>query len=212
MFLSLYALWQKQTRVVFIFLVLGGIFPWFVMSLLDFIQGSQRSTVGRYLIGCYPFIQLAIAYGLKIVWRQTKRWCYLFFIPLLTCFLLSNTINAFQLTSWSKNPSIDLGEIINHISQANTPFILMDRGDSYTNFGNLMALNYFLPPTVQYALLDYPPETEILEQFLQLPRGDTFVYEPTKALKTELINLNYRLDLVPNTNGFFALKPSHGIK
>jgi uncharacterized membrane protein len=78
--LAFYTLVRRCDRSVWLFVVTATVVPFLVLVLPDLVLGSRRSAVSRYLISCYPGIQLAIAYLIAI--KLSPKPHYLNRIPL----------------------------------------------------------------------------------------------------------------------------------
>jgi uncharacterized membrane protein len=61
---SVYLLYRRTTLGVWGFVILSFLVPFLLLALPDLVLGGKRSAVSRYLISCFPAIQLAVAYGL----------------------------------------------------------------------------------------------------------------------------------------------------
>lgn len=78
---SLYYLCRRCDRSVWLAIVTSIAVPFLLLALPDLIMGGKRSAVSRYLISCYPGIQLAVAYLLatqlvnrpQFIWRSPNR-------------------------------------------------------------------------------------------------------------------------------------------
>ena len=73
--LAFYTLYKRCDRSVWLFVWTSTIVPFLVLALPDLMLGSRRSAVSRYLIACYPGVQLAIAFFLAT--RLTPKPHYL---------------------------------------------------------------------------------------------------------------------------------------
>jgi uncharacterized membrane protein len=61
---SVYTVCRRCDRSTWLLIVTSILVPFLLLVLPDLITGGKRSTVSRYLISCYPGIQLAVAYFL----------------------------------------------------------------------------------------------------------------------------------------------------
>ncbi|MGA7935380.1 MAG: glycosyltransferase family 39 protein [Kovacikia sp.] len=61
---SIYTICRRCDRSTWLLIVTSILVPFLLLVLSDLIAGGKRSTVSRYLISCYPGIQLAVAYFL----------------------------------------------------------------------------------------------------------------------------------------------------
>ncbi|HEY9727000.1 MAG TPA: glycosyltransferase family 39 protein [Chroococcales cyanobacterium] len=109
--LAIYAVCRQTPRSTWLFILITIFVPFLLLALPDMLVGGKRSTVSRYLISCFPGLQLAVAYLLanKIVvgqwlWRGVT-------VLLLAGSIASCTVSAFSDTWWDKDLSYSNAEV-----------------------------------------------------------------------------------------------------
>jgi uncharacterized membrane protein len=146
------------------------------LMLTDFIVGGYRLTAfARYLIPSYLGFQLAMSYLLTVKitsasvnWRQ-KLW------QLATLVVLSTAVASCAVSSqaenwWNKGDQASfMMPIARIINQANSPFLISDRG----TIGEILPFLYRLNPNVGLQRLDEGNTPKIPDGF-----KDIFVYKP----------------------------------
>jgi uncharacterized membrane protein len=186
MLASLYTLYRRCDRSIWLFIFTSILIPFLLLVIPDLLLGGRRSAISRYLIPCYPGIQLAIAYTLSsgLTLRpqyfsrtktliqtlrnsiatpytlqptphlRLKQWFWRIVVSLLiAASLVSLTVSAMADTWWNKVPSYFNAEIARQINAVPSPLVISDRGDDFTNTGDLLSLSYRLHPTVRLLLL-----------------------------------------------------------
>ncbi|HEY9601692.1 MAG TPA: glycosyltransferase family 39 protein [Allocoleopsis sp.] len=109
--LAIYVVCRQTPRTTWLFILLTIFVPFLLLALPDLLEGGKRSTVSRYLISCFPGLQLAVAYLLanKIIvgqwlWRGVT-------VLLITGSIASCTVSAFSDTWWDKDLSYSNAEV-----------------------------------------------------------------------------------------------------
>ncbi|NEP89844.1 MAG: glycosyl transferase family 39 [Okeania sp. SIO2C2] len=165
--------------------ILTSIFiPFIILVIPDLVGGGVRSAITRYLIPCFPAIYLSVAYLLgryldrenSTLFREQKYWRIVLAI-LLTASIASCTVSAFSDTWWNKTVSYFNGEVAKKINASDSPILLSDVGDGYTNTGDLISLSYILDDDVRLLLLNNSPNFEIVEN-----ESEIFVFRPSERL------------------------------
>jgi uncharacterized membrane protein len=175
-------LYKSNYRIAFVFLVISSFFPFLFLAITDLISLTNRSTVTRYLVGCFPTIYIAVAYFFSDRFSRTsKLWRGIFALVIIGA-LLSNDKNARSESSWAIPPSSWNGEIARKINTVPAATLISDRGDNWTNLGDILSINYRIDPDVRYYLTSYPPDIEKLERALQNASGDVFLFRPSTPL------------------------------
>ncbi|MGD1806109.1 glycosyltransferase family 39 protein [Dapis sp. BLCC M126] len=181
--------------------ILTSIFvPFIILVIPDLLGSGKRSTVPRYLISCFPAIYLSVAYLLaKYLGRENptlfgkqKYWRVVLAI-LLTASIASCTVSAFSDTWWNKIPSYFNAKVAKKVNASDSPILLSDVGDNYTNTANLISLSYILDDDVRLLLLSNSPNLEIVEN-----KSEIFVFRPSgklgKALQTKQLEFESIVD------------------
>ncbi len=181
--LCLYGRWSTKW-----FILTAIIVPFLCLALPDLIIGGKRSATSRYLISCFPAVQLTVAYwfgryprslsrfaiGKQIFWQTSLA-------LLLAASIMSCTVSAFSRTWWSKDLSYFNTEVANLINSITNPLVISDIGDDYTNTGDLISLSYLLHNDVKLLLLSQTPQLDLLKNF-----PSPFVFRPSQRLRHHL--------------------------
>lgn len=190
---SFYFVCRNTPRFIYLFiLTLVGVTAG-ALVLPDFILGTERLLVGRYLIPLYLGIQLAVAHLLasqisSVSFSKRKLWqgimIVLISVGLVSCIFISQS----QL-SLSKLQNGDNPQIARIINQSPRPLVISDMSDR-DNPGYLVSLSHSLDRKVRLRLITSPNQ-------LQIPDGftDIFLYNPASTLRNELNN-NYKVEQV----------------
>lgn len=181
---------QTLPRPVWLF-VWTGLLPWLLLAVADVLWGGQRSTVSRYLISCYPSLQLAVAYGLSTLFSQghwhplKRRWIGLGVAGLLAIAALTSlTASAAAFSWWNKNSSYFNDQIAQRIQAIDAAIVLTDVGDDFTNTGDLISLSYLLPAQTPLLPLKLPLSAPTLSQ--QWAGKTAIVFRPSQRLRESL--------------------------
>lgn len=177
----------RQPLRVWLFLYTAAWVPFLLLALPDLVLGGKRSAVSRYLISCFPAVQLAVAhlfssklFGHSAVSHSThsklnsaisvKPGSRLWPVVLALTFgasLVSCGVSAAAETWWSKDLSYFNAEVIQRVNRATAeaeqagaalPVLLADMGDDYTNMGDLVAISYSLRPETRLFLVSAQPD------------------------------------------------------
>lgn len=183
--------WTRSSTWLFI---LTSIFvPFLILALPDIILGGKRSAVSRYLISCFPGVQLAVAYLLASRVKSQQRFWQVVLALVFTASIASCTVSAFSDTWWSKDLSYFNAEVaknINKDAMANRSIkdtiVISDRGNDFTNMGDLLSLSYLLDKDVRLMLLSQSPDMELLNKY-----SAPLVFRPSEKLRSAL-KLNQR--------------------
>jgi uncharacterized membrane protein len=224
--LAFYTLVQRCDRSVWLFVFTATVVPFLVLALPDLILGTRRSTVSRYLISCYPGIQLAIAhliatklspkphYLSRIPMRSTasrfrlrftpymltfiNRWFWrVVLLSLFTASVVSCTVSAASDTWWHNVPSYSNAAAARRINAAPSPLMLSDQGDDFTNLGDLISLSYRLNPNVRILLLNQEANWVTTESFKsQIDGATVLAFRPSNQLRRSLERSHGTLQLV----------------
>lgn len=171
--------------------------PFLLLALPDLILGGKRSAVSRYLISCYPGIQLAVAYLLCAVLARSKRLGYGLLVLVFTGSIVSCTVSAAADTWWNKDLSYFNAEVIRLVNaEANagaaaSPVLLSDMGDDYTNMGDLVSLSYGLRPSVRLYLAAQPADLTPLT-----PEPTVLVFRASQKLEAAVTQQGWQLEPV----------------
>lgn len=166
------------------FILATALGPFLLLAIPDFILGGSRSTVTRYLLGAFPGLQLAIAYGLAYLSRRRPRQMAALWGFILACSLTSGLLSARAETWWVKGVSYHNSAVADYLHGLPSPLVITDRGDSFLNKGNLLSLSYRLAADVMVLPLPYPAQENRLPQAVSLAeaKGTLLVYYPSQTL------------------------------
>jgi len=214
--LSLYSLWRQTDRKTWLFILTSIAVPFVLLALPDLVLGGKRSAISRYLIPCYPSIQLAVAYFLStqlaiqtqyLSRRDTyiealrrsqtphwlrfpdrarlKRWCWrLVLASVAIASLLSLTVSALSFSWWNKDLSYFNDRVAHQINMVSAPLVISDRGDDYTNTGDLISLSYQIRPDVPLLLVNLDTAWMGPDQLrTELSGHSVLVFRPSSELK-----------------------------
>lgn len=177
-FAAIYTVCRRTNRRTGLFIATSIFVPFFLLALPDLILGGKRSSVTRYLISCFPGIQLAVGYFLskkilngKWIWRGVLA-------LLITGSIASCTVSAMSDTWWSNVPSYFNAEVARRINASSSPLLLSDEGNDHTNLGDLISLSYLLHPEVRLLLLRQPPDLKWLPN-----QSNAFIFRPSELLR-----------------------------
>jgi uncharacterized membrane protein len=70
---AIYKICKGKTSSNWLFVLRAIFVPFVMLALPDLIIGGQRSAVSRYLISCFPGVQLAVAYLLANSVKNRQR-------------------------------------------------------------------------------------------------------------------------------------------
>lgn len=178
---ALYVVYRRLPRTTSLLVLANSLLPFLMLVLPDLVVGGKRSAVSRYLISCYPGIQLVVAYllaaglaGGKAFWR----WVITLTIAVS---LLSLGVSASADTWWNKDLSYFNAEVLQRVNaetEKNNPVLVSDLGDDFTNTGDLMSLSYGFKPNVKLFLVGQPANLEPLQR-----EADILVFRPSVKLK-----------------------------
>ncbi|MGD1704455.1 hypothetical protein [Dapis sp. BLCC M229] len=96
---------------------------------------------------------------------------------MLTASIASCTISAFSDTWWNKSISYFNAEVAKKVNGSDSPILLTDLGDDYTNTANLISFSYILDDKVRLLLLSKSPNLEMVEN-----ESEIFVFQPSGKL------------------------------
>ena len=186
--------WTRSSTLLFI---LTSIFvPFLLLALPDLILGGKRSAVSRYLISCFPGVQLAVAYLLACYLKTQQRFWQVILALVFTASIASCTVSAFSDTWWSKDLSYFNAEVAKNINKeviANRSIkdtiVISDRGNDFTNMGDLLSLSYLLDKDVRLMLLSQSPDMELLTKY-----SAPLVFRPSEKLRSALKRNQRRLE------------------
>ncbi|MBD1884839.1 glycosyltransferase family 39 protein [Microcoleus vaginatus] len=193
---ALYTICRRVSTSTWLFIVTSILVPFLILALPDLILGGKRSAVSRYLISCFPGVQLAVAYLLASNVKTQQRLWQVILALVFTASVASCTVSAFSDTWWSKDLSYfnaEVAKIINKEVIANRSIkdtiVISDRGNDFTNMGDLLSLSYLLDKEVRLMLLSQSPDMEMLNKY-----SAPLVFRPSEKLRSALKQNQRRLE------------------
>jgi uncharacterized membrane protein len=165
--------------------------PFFILVVPDLVLGGKRSGVTRYLISCFPGVQLAVAFLLadkllvgQWIWRGI-------IILLFTSSIASCTVSAFSDTWWSKDLSYFNPVVARAMNAETNQPIISEIGDDFTNTGDLISLSYLLRHDTPMYLLKKPFNPQLLQAY-----SASLVFRPSQQLCHAFEQKQIRLESV----------------
>ena len=193
---AIYKICRRTSSSTWLFILTSIFVPFLLLALPDIILGGKRSAVSRYLISCFPGVQLAVAYLLACYLKTQQRFWQVILALVFTASIASCTVSAFSDTWWSKDLSYfnaEVAKIINKEAIANRSIkdtiVISDRGNDFTNMGDLLSLSYLLDKDVRLILMSQSPEIEMLNKY-----SAPLVFRPSEKLRSALKQNQRRLE------------------
>jgi uncharacterized membrane protein len=195
--LSVYTVFKKTNNLTKLFLLTFIFVPFLLLAVPDLLVASRRSSVTRYLISCFPGIQLAVAYFLTTTaitfYKQQKLWRSGLAL-LFTCSIISCSVSAFADTWWCKGVSYSNAAAAKEINKSQSAIVVSDRGDGSLGKGNLISLSYILNNNVRILPLSFPPDLEVVKEIERKTNSDLFLFKPSakfwQAFKSKKLPTN----------------------
>ncbi len=204
---------DKSTQITYnvnaLFIVTSIFVPFLLLAIPDLVLGALRSSVSRYLISCFPAVQLAVAFfATRCLTQLPRRYMYkLGILVLMTGSIASCTVSALSNTWWHKVPSYHNAEISDRVNSFTNPVLVSDIGDDYTNTGDLISLSYSLDPKVQLLLLNRPTDWNFALKTIKNPAATILIFRPSKKLLDSLPPGSLDLIYPPGRLLQFSIKP-----
>ncbi|MCZ0900450.1 glycosyl transferase family 39, partial [Microcoleus sp. HI-ES] len=193
---ALYKICRWASTSTWLFILTSIFVPFLILALPDLILGGKRSAVSRYLISCFPGVQLAVAYLLACYLKTQQRFWQVILALVFTASIASCTVSGFSDTWWSKDLSYFNAEVAKNINKeaiANRSIkdtiVISDRGNDFTNMGDLLSLSYLLDKDVRLMLMSQSPEIEMLNKY-----SAPLVFRPSEKLRSALKQNQRRLE------------------
>jgi uncharacterized membrane protein len=195
---AIYQVCRLTRSSTWLFILTSIFVPFLLLALPDLILGGKRSAVSRYLISCFPGVQLAVAYLLACYLKTQQRFWQVILALVFTASIASCTVSAFSDTWWSKDLSYFNAEVAKNINKeviANRSIkdtiVISDRGNDFTNMGDLLSLSYLLDKDVRLMLLSQSPDMELLTKY-----SAPLVFRPSEKLRSAFKRNQRRLEPV----------------
>lgn len=193
---SIFLVIKNNSKSTVAILITSALIPFLLLVSADLVLGGKRSAVTRYLIGCFPFVQIIVAYGVSRIFAIKKTIGIIVVSILLVASLSSIVVSSQARTWWNKDLSYNNAAIIQTINRANRPIVVSDLGNDFTNTGDLIAMSAELKPEVRFILLSEEDSAWATLLANSRERNDEiFVFRPSQRLLTKLksTSLAYRL-------------------
>lgn len=212
--ISLTSLCRRTPSATWLFVVASMAVPFLLLAIPDLILGGRRSAVSRYLVSCYPSVQLAVAFFLtnqlsmkriysgrsqpltrnhtpyslrptpNSIW-QTWFWRGVLGLMVMAS-LTSLTVSALADSWWNKDLSYANNQTADLLNKTPSSMLISDQGNDYTNMGDLISLSYRVNPEVHFLLLQSPDFAYTPEFTSALQGKIAIAFRPSQALKQTL--------------------------
>ncbi|MBE9097405.1 glycosyltransferase family 39 protein [Tychonema sp. LEGE 07203] len=193
---GIYQVCRQRSSSTLLFILTSIFVPFLILALPDLILGGKRSAVSRYLISCFPAVQLAVACLFASHLKTQQRFWQVILAGVFTASIASCTLSAVSDTWWSKDLSYFNAEVARNINKeaiANRSIkdtiVISDRGNDFTNMGDLLSLSYLLDKDVRLILLSQSPDMEMLNKY-----SAPLVFRPSEKLISALKQNQRRLE------------------
>ena len=205
---AIYQIYHHTSRSTNLFILTSVFVPFLILALPDIILGGKRSAVSRYLVSCFPGIQLAVGYLLATKIQTSQRLWRVVLAAIFTASIVSCTASAFSDTWWNKDLSYynaEIARIINkntlNIISPKPQLVIADSGDDFTNMGDLISLSYLLDKDVQLLLLSESYNFDLLRDY-----EDSFVFRPSEKFRLAIEQRQGKLEPVLDYGRLWRLK------
>jgi uncharacterized membrane protein len=212
--IALYQTWRQTPRSTWLLIFTTLLVPFLLLAVPDLVLGGKRSAISRYLIPCFPAVQLAVAFWLSGLassaadrifnraHRPLLRQVALVMIAVAS--IVSCGISANADTAWNRNPSHTNPWAARMIKAEPNPIIISDQGNAFTNMGELISLSYLLPPDTPMLLLGEQPN--LTPNLPILRRSTPLAFQPSQKLFEELARQPFTLEPLMPEAILFRLK------
>ncbi|MBW4617113.1 MAG: glycosyltransferase family 39 protein [Desmonostoc vinosum HA7617-LM4] len=180
---AIYTVCRHTNRETWLFILTAIFVPFLILAVSDLLLGMRRSAVSRYLISCFPGVQLAVGYFLATQLINLRRLWQGVMVILIAGSIASCTVSAFYDTWWSNIPSYFNAEMARRINATESPVLFSDSGYDGTNLGDLISLSYLLDDNVRLVFFGQPPNLE-KANVVSLVSGNSqpFLFRPSPQL------------------------------
>lgn len=230
---SVYVLCLRTPPKTWLLLVTAIAVPFLILALPDLLFGSKRSTISRYLISCYPAIQLAVAYFLALqfsakplysgrspkplpsysprtllpeTFTRLKPWLWRSLFALLVVgSLTSLTVSALSNSWWNRDLSYFNDQTADLLNAQSNVVLVSDLGPEQTNTGDLISLSYRLRPTTELLLLKDANFVDTMSFQSALQGKTAIAFRPTLALQQRLEAMNGPLSKLLEGERLYAI-------
>ncbi|MCU0544182.1 MAG: glycosyltransferase family 39 protein [Oscillatoriaceae cyanobacterium Prado104] len=193
---ALYQMCRHTNTATWLFVVTSIFVPFLILALPDIIMGGKRSAVSRYLVSCFPGVQLAVAGWLASTIKSRQSFGKIIVSAVFAASIASCTASAFSNTWWSKDLSYFNAQVAGYINKeaiANRSIkdtiVISDRGNDFTNMGDLLSLSYLLDKDVRLLLLSQSPDIDTVRKYT-----NPLAFRPSEKLRSALQEYQRRLE------------------
>jgi uncharacterized membrane protein len=202
---AFYILCRSTPRRTWLFIITSVLIPFLLLALPDLVLGGKRSAVSRYLISCYPGIQLAVAYLLARGLETGKGFWKGVGAIALTASLISCGTSAIAQSWWNKDLSYDNATVASLVNAAKNPVLVSDIGDDFTNTGDLISLSYRLKDGVKLYLMNRPSNFDPIAK-----ENDIILFRPSNEMRAAVAQKGWKLQIVSASGRLWRLIKSGG--
>ena len=190
---AFFFVYRRTPRRVWLFILTSVFVPFLLLALPDLLVGGKRSAVSRYLISCYPGIQLAVAYLLAIGLTTGKAFWRGALALVMTASIISCGTSALAESWWNKDLSYDNATVSRLVNAeaAKNPVLVSDIGDDFTNTGDLISLSYRLKNNVRLFLMSRPSNFEAIAQ-----EPEVLLFRPSNTMREAIAQKGWKLQMV----------------
>ncbi|MGL5081604.1 MAG: glycosyltransferase family 39 protein [Microcoleaceae cyanobacterium] len=182
---ALYWVCNQASHSTRLFILTSIFVPFFMLLLPDLLLGGKRSAVSRYLISCFPGIQLAVSY-LIASHINTKRFSLMdgerlwrgVLGLIFTASIVSCSLSVVARTWWNKDLSYFNAEVADRLNAFASPTVVIDQGNDWTNLGDTLSLSYLLKDNVKLFLVSQEPELNLIP-----PSANVYTFRPSVVLQ-----------------------------
>ncbi|MDX2230314.1 MAG: glycosyl transferase family 39 [Leptolyngbyaceae cyanobacterium bins.349] len=234
--IALYTLCRRTALPTWLFVVTSIAVPFLLLALPDLILGGKRSAVSRYLVSCYPGVQLAVAYflahqlAIKRVYSGRSRvltnthtsytlrptphafWQTWFWRGVLAVLVLASvtslTMSALADSWWNKDLSYSNHQTADLLNKIPAPMVISDIGDDYTNTGDLISLSYRLRADIPLLLLQDSGFVTSQEFQTKIQGKTAIAFRPTQSLQQVLAQRYGKLTQILAVERLWEIPPA----
>jgi uncharacterized membrane protein len=196
---------RSTPRRTWLFIITSVFIPFLLLALPDLVLGGKRSAVSRYLISCYPGIQLAVAYLLARGLETGKGFWKGVGAIALTASLISCGTSAIAQSWWNKDLSYDNATVASLVNAAKNPILVSDIGDDFTNTGDLISLSYRLKDGVRLYLMSRPSNFDPIAK-----ENNIILFRPSNEMRAAVAKKGWKLQTVSASGRLWRLIKSGG--
>ncbi|MGL5060723.1 MAG: glycosyltransferase family 39 protein [Microcoleus sp.] len=193
---AIYHICRHTNRGTWLFILTSIFVPFFILAGPDLIIGGKRSAVSRYLVSCFPGVQLAVSCWLASTIKTRQSMGKIVLTTVFAASIASCTVSAFSDTWWSKDLSYFNAKVARAINQEaisnrsiKDTIVISDRGNDFTNMGDLLSLSYLLDKDVRLLLLSQSPDIDRVRKYV-----NPLAFRPSENLRSALQEYQRRLE------------------